>query len=874
MNALALVLLLFSFPDDAIRAGVPEARRQVAVEMLTGLGEAALPRVEALSRSIDPIRRVAALEVWSNRSLEAGRYLPFLEDTSYAVRVAALEGIVNAEDGRTAWSSVVPLLEDPLWPVRRAAVRALAAHPEPGTAGLLFKALRDPDPAVQLTAIRFLDVLDEEIPCEAFEEAYATLSPRGRREFLEACPPLVRERNLPFFQRLAEESNTLARFACAGCTRDVPGDWIPDLIDQSFEGEARDEAITLLAAAGGMIVPHVKTYIEGGGTERTHGLVSLLVHNLKKEAAVHLASWVLDPALPHASREDCLEGLMHSDRAVLEEIYPKLDAHLQERAVFKAFGRRFEPVLLLGLENPDPRVRSKAFAGLCLLETPPMGLLIKAFLEEGDPEIRRSMVGNLVNVPEALHLGVAGVFCEEVDYHKPAALEAALHLPLVIVGPMREKAVGRLERMLDEGEEQVLVALMRIDHPGADEIVARRMERLWRKGQRMDYLVARLAPSGGMRTTELLHAMFQEADRKLRERILRVLVRRSDPAAADWMEPVFREAGVAYRRSILEDLRGSPRLAHSCIDLLRSILHQEKDTDILSTAVEASPPFLLAEEEDRLMELAGLGAETGMDTVEAVYRALARVGSERGLNHLHATAEGFIEEAEFTSTGPAMARLALQSLAEIRDLRAPRLAARFLFLHALAYREREILQIWDGTRRPDHGWARAVLSSLLLYDDETAQAALMDELERRKGDGSLYRCGDSLFGALCRDLNRNKRLPLIAAVLSDLTVRCAPARSPADFRVRLLRADRAETVEQEAAELEAAFRILKFYRPTKEIIRQELGDRDPYQGYYPAEALASDLFLSRAKLHDATGRHDFAEAARRRADQYSPFLER
>jgi hypothetical protein len=161
------------------------------------------------------------------------------------------------------------------------------------------------------------------------------------------------------------------------------------------------------------------------------------------------------------------------------------------------------------------------------------------------------------------------------------------------------------------------------------------------------------------------------------------------------MEPVFHGAGVGYRRSILEDLQGAPDLAASCVDLLRGILSQEKDTDILATAIEAAPLSLLKEEEDRLIELAGLGAEPGMDTVEAVYRALARVGSDRGLEFLRGMGK---DPTLFAPAGtePALARLAVQSLAEVRDPGAPRLAAGLLFLRAIAYRERDILETWEG----------------------------------------------------------------------------------------------------------------------------------------------------------------------------------
>jgi len=400
-----------------IRPGVSKAKKQLAIELLIGLGLDAENVKDQMALSADPIQRTAALEILSCQTAKADHYLPFLDDPSYLVRAAALEGIQNAKDGNLFWDAIVPLLNDPFWPVRSAALKAMAAHAKPGSAKHFFKALKDPDDRVRDCALRFFAELHEDIDIEPLQEAIEILSSKEQRIFVKASLPLVRKGNLAFFQNLAEEHQEpslriLARFVCTGFTQTVPEAWISDLID-GYLGTSKDitEATqALLSLTGEKVVPYIRLRLEGLGKEgipRAEHLLHLLSSLLKKKAIPYLAEWTLDKSLPMESREACLNNLVLDDyreRAqALVDLYQKIEPVLQKQAVSKAYflvqsphAKTIEPMLIAALENKDPQMVLKAFSALCLIPDPPVDLLIQVFLQQpGCPAfcLRRTKCG-------------------------------------------------------------------------------------------------------------------------------------------------------------------------------------------------------------------------------------------------------------------------------------------------------------------------------------------------------------------------------------------------------------------------------------------------------------------------------------------------
>jgi HEAT repeat protein len=795
--------------------------------------------------------------------MDAARYLPFLDDPSYFVRKAALEGLQNSGDAYSAWKHAIPLLNDPFWPVRRAAVQVLAAWPGPGSTRHVLEALKDPVPMVRAAALRFMDELKEDIPPAILAKASAGLAGREDQVFLEACLPLVRESNLSYFQERAEaeegtEAGVFALCTASSLTRRIPVKQLPYLIDQVLDGGAggRGRASLILTLAGRKTVPIIRKGLvnpPGENPRSPHVLVYLLLALLEKEAVPILASWILDRDLSMEVRHACLDGLTAKDweagAKALARIYPELEVDLKKRAVqkAKAFSLVDSPVATLvaplladALEHMDPKTARTAFESLCLLPEPPLDLLAQHFEEEEDPSQRKSYAGYLVNAGKGnKRCLVANLLFEEIN--KEADL---------IVAEAMEKAL--------EGNGDLS----------------------------LEFLVSNLGEGGGPATADLMHRIFPGAGKDLKKQILRTLVKRSDLRAVGLIEEVFSETTLSYRRSILDELAGSG-LSEACGDLLRRIVVQEKDPDLLSSAIEAAPLSLLKELEARLIELADLGPELGMGTVEAIFDGLGRAGGPVGLSYLKGKATAFVEgsvpvPSDFRDGGPAvLARLAAAGLAKIRDPEAPALLAELLFLHALTFRGHDILALWEaesggGIASKDHNWPRAVLSSLLVFEGRVVERAVFPVIEAWKKNGRLYQCGDAMFAAMCRDLSRKeKRCPALAKELANLTLACAPAFSPSDFRIHLLQAGLAERRGDHGKAIDAltrAYHILIFYPPAKNVVRDELGDSDPFQGYFPDAALASRIHWVRATLLESSGRAGPAAEEREWARRRSPFF--
>ncbi len=906
---------------EKIRSGVPEIERELSKEILLGLGADALPMVERLAASMSPVSRVAALEIWSGRSFDqphdksqqAARFLPFLADASYAVRKAALEGLQNASDGRSVSGRVDPLLHDPFWPVRAAALGAKAAWPLTGTAAHFLNALSDPEPMVRRTALWFMSELAETIPPAALAAAAKGLTQREDLAFLKACRPLVREENLSYFAARAKAergtpAGTQALLVAAGLTRSVEVSWIPLLIDQSLKGgKVLGEAAALLLTLtrGDLVEPIRLGLLKGGEGEAIspRALVHILLSVLEREAIPILAQWSLDENFPAPAREAFLDGLVARDweegAKALARVYPGLEERLKRRAAGRAFGLArgrmapwIVPLLLDALEQTDPHTREKAFEGLCLVPEPPLDALALAFKEEKEGKRRARYIGYLGNAASGERRErVARLFYEEVDGRGPAAIEAASGLHAVVderrVAEMVQAVIDLLEEQDDPLKKETLrAALLPFDRPEAERAVVKGiLEDLEKGGQlNLRYLVGRMDRTRGPATAGLLYRIFPNARTDMKKTILRVLVRRDDPIAVEWMDIIFSETKVTYKKSILDEVAGS-ELAGACTEVLRKVILQEKDPELLGSAVEAAPLPLLRELEPRLLALAEIGPELGIAATEAVFYALARVGSSLTRSYLRRTVVEFMEQAE--SKGPLeiegvpadLALLAAQGLAAARDPSAPDLLAGLLFLPALALREREIWAEWKaeslgGTAGKTHSFARAVLRSLLLFEDGIVEKAVMKVLDAWEEDGRIYQCGDAAFSTLARELIEHNRCQNLAERLAALTLRCAPAHSPSDFRILLLKGDQAANrgnLEAAVSALQAAWHIMKFYTPARAVVRDELDLADPFRGYLPAAALASDLFRMRAMMYASQGQNDLAEEERRRAQRRSPF---
>ncbi len=903
----------------SIRAGVPKVKRELAIDLLKGLGSSAHSQALDLLSSEDLIRREAGIRVLSSISDDAKKYVPFLKDPAYTVRKAALEATQNSSNGRLVWKHIHPLLSDPFWPVRSAAIKALAAWPEPGTADCFFEALGDAEPLVRITALHYMDELTENIPAMKLCEAYKNLSSSEKPTFLKACVPLARNGNLSFFREIAEKekgstAGTLAMLSISSIERSVPDDWIPLLIEQAMDaGEPlSDAAATLLPLAGGKIVPHIRSAVLGENSALAASpriQIFLLVSVLKKDAVPVLGAWAADGSFPFEARAACVDELATAKNrervAALSRVFGNLEAELQQKAVRKLltvldgpFANEIMPFITNALDMPDPDIKRKAFAALCRLPEPPAKALLGRFEEEKDPALRKAYALNLVNIArDEYRKIVERLFLDELEKRKPAFLQAAMLLPSLAEEETAARVLGILDRLLQEvGPDHeswnlLVSTLICFNNPAADRVIARTIEGALNANSdlNMELLASNLERINGSHTSGLLHRIFPSAEKSLKLRIFRTLVRRSDPFALQKMEEIFTDTSTSYRRSILEDLAKSDLLVR-CEPVFKKILFHEIDPDLLATAINTAPLSMLANQEDRLLELAGLGPELGMDAVEAVLKALSRTGSKKGTEYLREKTLRFIRSAQepdpglFEGQEADVVLIAGQTLAKAKDPQGPKLLAKILFLRAEAFREQNILALWNAETEDvifgqTHTWARRVLDGLLEFDDEKVEEAVFEEIERKRRSGDLYQCGDALFSALCRTLTRDKkhagRCPALASKLANLTIRCSPDFSPSDFRINLLLADRAEAhgdLESAWMSLSRARHIIRFYQPARRVVREELGDPNPFDGFFPVDALVSEALFCKATAMEADGRREAALKELERARRRSPFM--
>ena len=907
---------------EKIRSGHPLLARTLAAERLVGMGASARSSALAMARSPDTVRRVGGLFVLRGIREPARIFVPFLRDPSPAVRKAALEGIRDAPGEDLPGEGIPPLqalLHDPFWSVRRTAVEVWAARFQaPDRASHVLEGLRDSDPLVRKSALRSLADLDADLSPGTLAAAVSRLSPGEKRLFLSTSLPLVRRANLAFFLEWARRARgtpegVLALATAAADTRSVDPECIPWLLRCSLEGDpdAANGADVLLALAGRKIVTAVHAAMadasKDGKPLPPTGLVHILLSVLDRESVPYLGAWVTDPALPAKARSACLEGLVLRDwpegADMLVRVFPRLQGALKRDAVWKAFalartrvGARVEPLLLAAVKMSDPKLRNKAFEGLCLLPAPPIERLVEIFRNETDPGRRRDDVARLVNAARgAVQERIALLFLEEIEHQGPAAIEAASQLHRVITGEALAKRAVEAVRACLRGKrdpstrETLILGLAYLDRPDADRAAARAVQETLAEGGKMDlpFLVAHLDETHGPYTLALLHELFPGSEEEVQRRILRTLVRRHDTTCAPWVEALFHTARLGYKRSILEDMKDTP-VAEACAALFRGILRRERDPDLLAAALEAAPRSVLEAERKKLLTLAELGPELGLDTTEAVFRALARAGGEEGRAWLRnrvaglagpCTPDGENLRAAFMGGEADIALLAAAALASVRDEAAPALLAGLLFLRSLALRKAMLMATWshenaglDGGKA--HGWERAVLRNLLCFEDSVVEDAAAKVLKEWSVDGRLFSCGDAAFCTVSRVLAARNRCPVLRERLAALTLRCAPVDSPSDFRILLRQADAAEAAGDPAtaaSALRTAYRILRFHPPARSVVRSELGDIDPFLGYFPEAALASDMHHRRALALQASGQEEAAALELLKAKRRSPF---
>lgn len=901
---------------DAIRPGVPAVDRQLAIDLLTGLGLDVRPVVEELTLSANPLRRAAGLEVMGNWGVDANAFSPFLEDPSYVVRKIALEGIQNAEARPDDPEMLAPLLEDAFWPVRCAAIRALAVWPCPGFAAHLFKKLEDPDPRVRHTALQCMDLLRDEVSSDELEEAVQGLSARESRLFMKACVPLVREANLAFFETRAERAEdvqvrTTARFIVVAHTRKVPEHWIPELLDLALDGskEIGDAAGTLLIFAGEAVADAVRARFESDESADACDPALLFSRLLRNAAIPSLSRWIRDEGLREPIRLACLDGLLMIDSeaaaSAFAQMAPDLNERFRQRVMEQTTtlashrsAQNFTSFFQSVIAGEDDALSCRAFLALCLYDNPPTDRLIEIFLDEDNADRRRSYASNMVKLAKGKRRDeVVVCLLDELTSAGPAAGEAAQALPSIAGPEHRDEVTKHLRQWFsssdDPGERQrLLFGLLELDPAGTDHDLAERLEEEFDQGNgsKVEYLVTHLDSYAGEATADAMCRIFPEARPSLKEEILRTLVRRSDDRAMPWLREVFASATISYKRSVMIDLAAAPELAMACEEYLRSVLRQERDVDLLASAIQAAPSSLLEAEEDHLLTLAAMGPELGMETVDALFHAMALSGTERSRNFLLRLAEDFIDKAierksprVFDSAQAGPAETALLSLARAKDESAVPLLARMLFLHAHVMRRTHILELWSSTSvgvtsGASHKEARAVLDGLLLYDDAVVEPVILRELDQWATTGRLFQCGDATFCTVFRELlldpRKSGRLLHLAERLEALTLVCAPANSPSDFRVHRLQAIEADPdgdPGRAAKALRKACHVLKFYPPARKVLRDVFGDPDRFKGNDPFSVLMSDRFLCEAAQWDKQGDGEKALQARRMAQRFCPF---
>jgi len=932
--------------------------REQAVSILTGLGEIALAEARKLAAAPEPFKRLAAVEILSGLNRSGGEFVPFLRDSSYTVRAAAIDGMRKAfglaiaadpfadcpfadcppGDGEGLpgpdIGALLPLLDDDFWPVRRAAVLALAASRSPRAAGPVLRALGDPEPEVRRAVLFFMDELTADFPAPVLRDAASNLSEAELARFLERSLPLARPGNAVFFREMEERLRGSAAGLHALCAaiaagdresgRDAAGPLLPLLIDVllGMKAEASNTSAVLLGWAAAHHQDELVKALEDtmlSGRHPPDDIIPLLWPLLGSGAIKILDHWARDSveaaagtgepkaALHAGIVEQCLanldSGLTPQGAAALAGLIPLLDGNLRRRAVSKAADFvEHQPlpglirVLASIAAGEGPPEGCAAFGGLSRvrdLPAPVAGRLIERFRSEKIVASRETFAVQLSGMAHGPNRdAAAAALLGEIEQAGPAAVKAGAHIGSIANEAEAARAAAALAALFDpamkpQSREDILLALVRLGAPEADPLVARETERLL--GEVTPAWICRLIGAlGGYRGEEtgaLLLRMGRDENPDIRKTAVRSLLERGDAGGLDVLAELFPLITTRARCSLLEILRPGG-LNRAAAPLLEELLRTEKDGGILAAVIEALDAESVAGARERLLELSAAPFAAGKEAAEAAIFALGRYGDPGAVDVLKQRLAAFLEEArtapaDFFDTArdrPAAAFSLARALAECGDPGAPALCAGLLFQSTRAQREAVILRTWEASAggpetREDHSWID-VLGGLLLYPDDVVEEALLRELNALERSGNIFLMGDAAFGVVFRELAARKRCPRLGQTLRDLIFRCRPDLSPAEFRLCVILGDEAaeagRPVEAAGLYLHARF-IMKFNPPARSVVRDMLPLPDAFTGYEPGAALRSEACTLLAGAAALEGKE--AEAVRRRewAGRSSPF---
>ncbi len=173
------------------------------------------------------------------------------------------------------------------------------------------------------------------------------------------------------------------------------------------------------------------------------------------------------------------------------------DSDRVKASILSALTDRFEtavhyPVLLAGLEDPDPRVRANAVEAIGLTRDPDLVARVRPCLESKHPRIRANAVVALAGVPEYRPEAVRALrrFLETGD--RPLLL-SALHAAGEVKDPGLLGRVREAARSTDPDiRRNAVIALGKYDDPGAVEPLARLLVDSSRAGIPVAYALDRL----------------------------------------------------------------------------------------------------------------------------------------------------------------------------------------------------------------------------------------------------------------------------------------------------------------------------------------------------------------------------------------------
>ncbi len=742
--------------------------KEKALAILCGLGSAARSAIEDLAVSTESCRRLAAVRVLAERG-DLDDLVPFLRDESHTVRVAALDGI-RARHGLCAESlfshdanrveAIAPLLDDPFWPVRRAAVLALCASRNPAAAPSVLRAFHDPEPEVRRAALVYVDDLFADLAIADLEKATSHLSEAELIQFLKIAAVLARPRNAGFFHGLALSTErapvALLALVAAVASRsslscaEAAGPRLDWILEQSVQqsGVGEDAADTLVGWLAGKHETELVTALESALHENrlpAAAVVELLWDSLNRAAIPILERWaidhieedaIVDHCLTHIDTENTVEGA-----AALARLLPLLEGALRERAVKKAvnymeiFGlyetehpgveSLRQALVHVALHDP-PRTALGAFGAICRMKSlspPLLADLFERFRAESQKGVRESFVRPLSDAGRGSNRpAVARLFIDEVAEARPAALIAAALLDNVMGDRSDYGDAAAFEKdraaavraiiSLCEGtgdtvqREVLLLALIGLNDRQTDAYVARRVEELWTSEGYggVGRLVSALGEFDGALSTELLRRMARDELIDLSKRGVSALLSRRDPSAIAILDEVFDRLTSSSRNDLVEKV-AKCGLTPPALRFLEKIVDHEQDSGIRAIAIDSLDEATIRSRRQKLLEIAAdRSGAAGRAASCAAIAALGRVGDDEGLRLFRDWALAFSEEARVAPPPffdlfydrPNRVLCALRALGENSDDAAPAILAGLLLQHQRALSDRTILENWEA----------------------------------------------------------------------------------------------------------------------------------------------------------------------------------